>query len=145
MSNLTRLQAVSSSLDTAINKAENLPDAGSGGGASVETCAAMVISSASGDPAQGGGSLTITLHYTAYDAANNIIYSTPSQGTGQIYGEAALCNSIIVIDVGAWDVIPGIIITNSNDSQLLCLYERMAIIKIGTPTDKNSPIFIQIT
>lgn len=43
MSNLTRLQAVSSSLDTAINKAENLPDAGSGGGgASVETCDVIV-------------------------------------------------------------------------------------------------------
>lgn len=40
MSNLTRLQAVSSSLDTAINKAENLPDAGSGG--SVETCTVSV-------------------------------------------------------------------------------------------------------
>lgn len=38
MSNLTRLQAVSSSLDTAINKAESLPEAGSGGGTSVETC-----------------------------------------------------------------------------------------------------------
>lgn len=40
MSNLSRLEAVSSSLDTAINKANSLPDAGggSGGGGSVETC-----------------------------------------------------------------------------------------------------------
>ena len=40
MSNLTRLQAVSSSLDTAITKAENLPDAGGGSGGidSNETC-----------------------------------------------------------------------------------------------------------
>ena len=45
MSNLTRLQAVSSSLDTAINKAENLPDAEGGGGASVETCDVTVSSS----------------------------------------------------------------------------------------------------
>lgn len=37
MSNLTRLQAVSSSLDTAIATAENLPEAGGGGG-SIETC-----------------------------------------------------------------------------------------------------------
>ena len=34
----TRLEAVSSSLDTAINKANNLPDAGSGGEGNVETC-----------------------------------------------------------------------------------------------------------
>lgn len=43
MSNLTRLQAVSSSLDTAIGKANSLPNAGSGGGgASVETCTVTV-------------------------------------------------------------------------------------------------------
>lgn len=42
MSNLTRLQAVSSSLDTAITKAENLPDAGGGGGGSVETCSVVL-------------------------------------------------------------------------------------------------------
>lgn len=43
MSNLTRLQAVSSSLDTAITKAENLPDAGSGSGeGSVETCTVTI-------------------------------------------------------------------------------------------------------
>ena len=37
MSNLSRLEAVSSSLDTAINKANSLPDAGSGSGGSIET------------------------------------------------------------------------------------------------------------
>jgi hypothetical protein len=34
----TRLETVSSNLDTAINKANNLPDAGSGSGGSIETC-----------------------------------------------------------------------------------------------------------
>lgn len=43
MSNLTRLQAVSSSLDTAIGKANSLPNAGSGGGGgSVETCTVTI-------------------------------------------------------------------------------------------------------
>lgn len=37
MSNLSRLEAVSASLDTAINKANSLPDAGGGSGGSVET------------------------------------------------------------------------------------------------------------
>lgn len=48
MSNLTRLQAVSSSLDTAIATAENLPEAGGGGG-SIETCT-VTISFTYGDP-----------------------------------------------------------------------------------------------
>ena len=41
MSNLSRLEAVSDALDTAINTANSLPNAGSGGG-SVETCTATI-------------------------------------------------------------------------------------------------------
>ncbi|MEE1084287.1 MAG: hypothetical protein UH850_11240 [Paludibacteraceae bacterium] len=43
MSNKTRLEAVSSALDTAINTANSLPDAGGGsGGGSVETCTVTI-------------------------------------------------------------------------------------------------------
>lgn len=41
MSNKTRLEAVSSALDAAINTANSLPDAGGGGG-SIETCTVTI-------------------------------------------------------------------------------------------------------
>lgn len=44
MSNLTRLQAVSSSLDTAINKVNALPEAGSGGGDSSGGTVTVLVS-----------------------------------------------------------------------------------------------------
>ena len=55
MSNLTRLEAMSASLDTAINKANNLPDAGSSGGSSLETCTVTInfYSGAAGDYVSG--------------------------------------------------------------------------------------------
>ena len=42
MSNFTRLEAVSDALDTAISTANSLPDAGSSGGGSVETCTVTI-------------------------------------------------------------------------------------------------------
>lgn len=49
MSNLTRLQAVSSSLDTAIDKANNLPEATGGGGVDLsELCEVQIMIDANG-------------------------------------------------------------------------------------------------
>jgi hypothetical protein len=63
MSNLTRLQAVSSSLDTAIGKANSLPNAGSGGGGgSVETCTVTIDTTQGTNAAQFQTILYVTVN-----------------------------------------------------------------------------------
>lgn len=64
MSNLSRLQVVSSSLDTAIQKVNNLPDAGGSGGGSVETCNVYLLMGAIAD-----GRFAV---YTTLDTSGNM-------------------------------------------------------------------------
>lgn len=88
MSNLTRLQAVSSSLDTAIDKANNLPDAGGSGGG-VGTCTITLTASGAyineliyfdGENAVRETSLS-TQSITITAAKNSILYVKRSAST----------------------------------------------------------------
>ena len=96
MSNLTRLQAVSSSLDTAIGKANSLPNAGSGGGggggASVETC-------------------TVTITKPNRSARCSCFYTNSNLEVGQLTSSMALTdtvkvakNTLVLLDHGMYDI-----------------------------------------
>lgn len=63
MSNKTRLQTNNTNLQVLIDKANALPEAGSGGGGNVETYAIKVIS----------GYIDTDVHYTAENGAYNVI------------------------------------------------------------------------
>ena len=91
MSNLTRLEAVSASLDTAISTANSLPDAGSGGGTSVETCTFTF---------EGNGLSNYYPRYISYMAVDNGVIKTVSEDLGTTTSEVTvtcLCDSIVVV------------------------------------------------
>lgn len=93
MSNLTRLQAVSSSLDTAINKANSLPDAGGGG--SLETCEVLFDCI---------DSLSVQMVATVVENGVETIYTTDGDCYSEVYPPLTLsnvkCGSAIVIEMG---------------------------------------------
>ena len=96
MSNLTRLQAVSSSLDTAITIAENLPEASGGGsGGSVETCTVTLVTDglSNGDLVHyvDGFSTAQTVNFPSFGQSvaitvvkNSIISATHGSPSGEI-------------------------------------------------------------
>ena len=89
MSNLSRLEAVSSSLDAAINKANALPDAGSGGGSSLETCTVTILV----DPLRYRFD---RIGYITVDDNGNILVNTIAQSTKSITIENVVCGSMLV-------------------------------------------------
>lgn len=91
MSNLTRLQTVSSSLDTAINKANALPDAGSGGGASLDTCTIVINNSYPTYVTISGVSATIYEE----DIIKTYVITSASQISYPITIDNVICNSPI--------------------------------------------------
>lgn len=104
MSNLTRLQAVSSSLDTAIDKAENLPDAGGGG--SVDTCTVTLTA----DNGKIKGYL-FTVFENGAITAKNSLGTTNEQLSTPITVSNVVCGSAAVIY--ATYSLPGYTITNA--------------------------------
>lgn len=103
MSNLTRLEAVSDALDTAISTANSLPDAGGGGGGGVETCTVSVESS--------DGPI---LRYCATISTNGTIDSVVENAYGEpsIVIENAVKGSVIAVVLGSFDP-SGLIVTNA--------------------------------
>ena len=90
MSNLTRLQAVSSSLDTAIDKANNLPDAGG----SLETCEVLFDCI---------DSISVQMIATVVENGVETIYTTDGDCTSVVQPPLTLsnvkCGSAIVIEM----------------------------------------------
>lgn len=91
MSNKTRLQTNNTNLQLLIDKANALPDAGSGGGASVETCTLVVEGSVM--------VLTGLIYQNALGEAVviNADPITPASGT-----YSAVCGSLVVIETTSY-------------------------------------------
>ena len=103
MSNKTRLQTNNTNLQELINKANALPDAGSGGGGSVETCTVTLSSDA---PSSG----TESVYYTN---GSNEVQTVFFPLFGDSINITVLKNSILTTYGG----------TPDNDNILLISYE----------------------
>lgn len=106
MSNKTRLQTNNTNLQELINKAENLPDAGDGGG-SVETCTIRFVGS------DREGELPIFLYYTKPDLSVGVVSMTANleeqpepievtalkHSTATVVSETACYGGYLIVDV----------------------------------------------